>query len=147
MPDNPSEIDYPPGFSLERHEDEATITFWSEEHLEPVAETLDADQLRRLGTDAQRMAAAMKDGTPPVRHPCSSAAEGAARRIMRDVEDGHLTLWLHARGHVASDRAHSGPGLNYARYWGWLVQEAPGLGAGAKRLVPAEGWPKGASRG
>lgn len=150
MPDNPSEIDYPPGFSLERHEDEATLTFWSEEHLEPVAETLNADQLRRLGTDAQRMAAAMKDGTPPAAHPCSHPAEGAARRIMRDIEGGHLRLWLADSAgepdRIGGDRQFSKPGANYAIFWGWLNPGSPSH-TGVRFLHPTSDWPKGASRG
>lgn len=66
-------------------------------------------------------------------HPCASQSEPAARRIMRDIEDGHLNIRRDAQGHHA-DREYSKAGLSYALFWGWL--EVDGLG----RLHPTEGW-------
>lgn len=150
MPDNPSEFPYPDGFSLELVDGAAQIEVprWDDEHAftDSALLQLDANQLRRLGTEALAMSALMLSGTlgeehgqiraeqqreqgDPGAHPCSHPAEGAARRIMRDIEDGHLTLRVHNRGNVSGDYPFSRAGAAYAIFWGWLQPDQQ------------EGWP------
>lgn len=137
---NNDEIDMPEGYSLEGHDGLAYLTFWSEDHAEPIGIELSPRQLRRLATEGQHLAAMLLSDTPePDRHPCASAAEPTARRILRDIEGGHLTAWLEPDGTVRADRAHSRSGMDYARFWGWL-EPAGELPSGRRSLRPTDAW-------
>lgn len=68
-------------------------------------------------------------------HPCASRAEPAARRIMRDIEGGHLRIWGVADQSVRADREYSKPGFAYATFWGWLKLDPATL-----IFTPTEAW-------
>lgn len=136
---NNDEIDMPEGYSLEAHDGLAYLTFWNEDHAEPIGIELTARQLRRLSVEGSELAALLLSDTPvDTRHPCASAAEPTARALVRDIESGRQVVYLHAAGHLAPRHAYSKSAMDYARFWGWLVPGDPV--EGVRPLVPSDAW-------